>query len=61
MPCLELKKKIFKNSRFVIKKNKENPSHQHGDIRLHFIVVKLMLRNLLSLKLTLHIAHILLC
>jgi hypothetical protein len=51
----------FKNSRFVIKKNKENPSHQLDDIRLHCIVVKLLLRNLLSLSLTFNIAHISLC
>ena len=54
-------KKIFKKSRLVIKKNKENLKHQLDDIRSHSSVVKLLLRNLLSLKFTLNITHTSLC
>jgi hypothetical protein len=61
MPCLELKKKIFKKSRFVIKKSKENLKHQLADIRSHCTVLKLLLRNLLFLNFTFNICLTLLC
>jgi hypothetical protein len=54
-------KKIFKNSRFVIKKNKENLKHQLDGIRTLSIVVKLLLGNLLYLKFTLNISQTSLC
>jgi hypothetical protein len=54
-------KKIFKNSRFVIQKNKENLSYQLDDIRLHCTIVKLLLMNLISSKSILNITHTLLC
>ena len=48
-------KKLFKNSRFVIKKNKENLKVQLDGIRPHCSDVQLLLRNLLFLNFTFNI------